>query len=451
MPSGRALLCWIILTGPEDAVYWKQPSGVAGKQAMKIRSLTVGVPLRWPFAPTDLDDVGAFARELWARLTDGGYEVQTVRLAGPPLSTVLAGADGGEALAYARALETAARERGFEYVSVGPVRILDAPSARRREAALDLINVLPELVRATEVTFCSVLVASHNGGVHLPAVERTAAAITAIARTTPDGFGNLRFAALANCPPHIPFFPAAYHEGSHPRYALALEAADVAVEAFTNAASLDDARRGLIAALDGHWQRLERILRPEQSLIGEAAGGAAVAFGGVDLSLAPFPDDERSIAVALERLGVARFGASGTLFAAAVLTSALGSAHIPRTGYSGLMLPVLEDSRLAQRASEGLVSVDSLLLYAAVCGLGLDTVPVPGDTCSDELAAIILDMATLAARLDKPLTARLFPVPGARAGDPVAFDFPYFAPSRVLSVRGLGAAALLAKGEVVRL
>ncbi len=420
---------------------------------MKIRSLTVGVPLRWPFDPAALDDVGAFARDLRARLTAGGYEVQTVRLAGPPLSTVVAGAGagGGAALAYARALETAARERGFEYVSVGPVRILDAPSARHRQAALDLINVLPEIVRATEVTFCSVLVASHNGGVQLPAVERTAAAIADIARTTPDGFGNLRFAALANCPPHIPFFPAAYHEGSHPRYALALEAADVAVEAFTHAASLDEARRRLIAALDEHWQRLERIIRPQQSFFGEVADGAAVAFGGVDLSLAPFPDDERSIAVALERLGVARFGASGTLFAAAVLTSALGSAHIPRTGYSGLMLPVLEDSRLAQRTSEGLVSVDSLLLYAAVCGLGLDTVPLPGDTRSDELAAIILDMATLAARLDKPLTARLFPVPGARAGDRTAFDFPYFANSRVLAVRGLGAAALLAKGEVVRL
>lgn len=422
---------------------------------MKIRSLTVGVPLRWPFAPTALDDVGAFARDLRSRLTAGGYAVQTVRLASPPLSTVLAGADGGEALVYAGTLETAARERGFEYVSAGPVRILDAPSARRRHAALDLINVLPEIVRTTEATFCSVLVASHNGGVHLPAVERTAAAIADIARTTPDGFGNLRFAALANCPPHIPFFPAAYHEGSHPRYALALEAADVAVEAFTNAASLDEARRRLIAALDGHWQRLERILSPEQSFFGGAAdgtaGGSSVTFGGVDLSLAPFPDDERSIAVALERLGVARFGAAGTLFAAAVLTSALGSVHMPRTGYSGLMLPVLEDSRLAQRASEGLVSVDSLLLYAAVCGLGLDTVPLPGDTGSDELAAIILDMATLAARLDKPLTARLFPVPGARAGDRTAFDFPYFANSRVLAVRGLGAAALLAKGEVVRL
>ena len=215
--------------------------------------------------------------------------------------------------------------------------------------------------------------------------------------------------------------------------------------------SLDDAGQNLIASLDGHWYRLERILRPGQSFFEDSEEDEVVAFGGVDLSLAPFPDDERSIAAALERLGVARFGASGTLFASAVLTSALGSTHIPRTGYSGLMLPVLEDSRLARRASEGLVTVDSLLLYAAVCGLGLDTVPLPGDTHSDELAAIILDMATLAARLDKPLTARLFPVPGAQAGDRTSFDFPYFANSRVLAVRGLGAADLLAKGHIVRL
>ena len=36
-------------------------------------------------------------------------------------------------------------------------------------------------------------------------------AVSAIAAGTPDGLGNMRFAALANCPPHIPFFPAAYY------------------------------------------------------------------------------------------------------------------------------------------------------------------------------------------------------------------------------------------------
>ena len=45
-------------------------------------------------------------------------------------------------------------------------------------------------------------------------------------------------------------------------------------------------------------------------------------------------------------------------------------------------------------------------------------------------------MATLAVRLDKPLTARLFPVPGKRAGDRVSWDFPYFAPSVALPLHG---------------
>jgi hypothetical protein len=50
------------------------------------------------------------------------------------------------------------------------------------------------------------------------------------------------------------------------------------------------------------------------------------------------------------------------------------------------------------------------------------------------LAAILLDLATLALRLDKPLTARLMPIPGKAAGDPTGFDFAFFANSRVLEL-----------------
>ena len=83
-----------------------------------------------------------------------------------------------------------------------------------------------------------------------------------------------------------------------------------------------------------------------------------------------------------------------------------------------------------------------------MCGLGLDTVPLPGDTPPGELGAIILDMATLAVRLDKPLTARLFPVPGKRAGDPVQWDFAFFSPSRVLPVRGLAPQGVLGAAAI---
>jgi hypothetical protein len=53
----------------------------------------------------------------------------------------------------------------------------------------------------------------------------------------------------------------------------------------------------------------------------------------------------------------------------------------------------------------------------------------------------LLDLATLAVRLDKPLTARLLPIPGLQAGEATHFDFEYFANARVIAPRG-GASAL---------
>jgi uncharacterized protein (UPF0210 family) len=95
--------------------------------------------------------------------------------------------------------------------------------------------------------------------------------------------------------------------------------------------------------------------------------------------------------------------------------------------------------------------VGDLLLYSALCGTGLDTVPLPGDISADALAAILLDVAAIALRLDKPLTARLMPLPGKVAGDPVAFDFPYFADSRVMAPQAGPLGGLLAGDDTVDL
>jgi hypothetical protein len=133
------------------------------------------------------------------------------------------------------------------------------------------------------------------------------------------------------------------------------------------------------------------------------------------------------------------------------MTRVLREARYQRCGFSGIMLPVLEDQVLAQRSGEGLYGLDSLLLYSAVCGTGLDTVPLPGDVSVDELAAILLDVSTLALVADKPLTARLMPIPGKQAGDLTDFSFGYFANGRVLAVRDRGARAILASGGCVPL
>jgi uncharacterized protein (UPF0210 family) len=127
-------------------------------------------------------------------------------------------------------------------------------------------------------------------------------------------------------------------------------------------------------------------------------------------------------------------GLHGSLAAAAFMTDAIDQANFSRTGFSGLMLPVLEDATLAARASQDVLTIKDMLLYSAVCGTGLDTVPLPGNTTVEQLQAVLLDLAALALRLDKPLTARLMPIPGKAAGDPTDFNFDFFANSRVLGL-----------------
>ncbi|MEJ2352015.1 MAG: DUF711 family protein [Anaerolineales bacterium] len=245
-------------------------------------------------------------------------------------------------------------------------------------------------------------------------------------------------------PDILDFFPAAYHQGDHPSFALATEAADLAVEACSNAGSLHEARQNIISLVEEHAEAL--------SGVGEKlARQHAVHFDGIDFTLAPFPEAGRSLGTALETLGAPRVGQHGTLAAVAFLADAVDRAQFHRTGFSGVFLPLLEDAVLAARAAEGTLTITDLLLYSAVCGTGLDTIPLPGDTSEQQIAAVLLDLAALSQRLEKPLTARLMPVPGKEAGNPTDFDFDYFANSLVLPLRAQRLTRLFTGDEVFHL
>jgi uncharacterized protein (UPF0210 family) len=329
------------------------------------------------------------------------------------------------ALELATAVERACQEASIGYCSLGP-----AP----KDAGL-----VTELIASTGAIFTCLPVAT-EGAVDLSAVQEAARVVHEVAARTELGFGNLRFAAIAHCGPNIPFFPAAYHDGGHPKFSLALQCADLVVEAFRGAGSLAEAGRRLEAALldvDGQLMPAAKQLERE----------FAIEYLGADFSPAPYPSEAESISTAFRELGLERFGAHGTLHVAALITGVLKSVRVRQWGFSGLMLPVLEDAGLAAGTAGPDFTVNDLLLYSAVCGTGLDTVPVPGDISEDELAGIILDVATLSVALNgKPLTARLLPVPGKRAGERTAYDFEYFANGAVLPVKRLSARALLERG-----
>lgn len=377
-----------------------------------------------------MDRAGEFREAAWRAMEQAGFEVETARLATVPFPELLGSAGLSQVVEMAQNLESAGKAQGYNYISMGPALPSD----------LNSYAVIPDILAATRDVFLSGMMASPQVGVSLPAVRACGQVIQRASTLSPDGFANLRFAALANVAPGSPFFPAAYHQGDSTAFAIATEAADLAVEAFTQAPSLEAARARLIDAMEKNALAIDRAAD-------RLAVRYGVKFGGIDFSLAPYPAEAQSLGTALERLGVPAVGRPGSLAAAAILVDTMDQARFPRTGFSGLMLPVLEDSTFALRAAEGILTVKDLLLFSAVCGTGLDIVPLPGDTSAEALAALMLDLAALSQRLEKPLTARLMPIPGKSAGDPTNFDFSYFANSRVMALEAEPMGGVLAGEE----
>lgn len=396
---------------------------------MKIRSITYFCNPQYPLEENVLREAGDFLSQAKSAYEAAGYEVQTTRLATIPFPQMLGESHIDELPEFASKLTRIIPQVKVAYASLGPA----LPESPRS------YQVIPEAIAASENIFFSGVMADERS-IHLAQVKACAEIIVKCAPIDTNGFANLRFAALANVKAGAPFFPAAYHTEDKPAFGIAVECADMAVDAFEGRQTIDDGRQILIAETSKHGQTITKIAKDLQ-----------VEFKGIDFSLAPFPDDAHSLGNAVEKMGVPKIGLHGSLAAAAILTEAIEHADFPHVGFNGFMQPVLEDSILAKRAAEGTLTVKDALLYSAVCGTGLDTVPLPGDVTADELTPLLLDLCALSLRLDKPLTARLMPIPGKEAGDVTTFDFGFFANSKVMQLDSIPLQLPLGGDETISL
>lgn len=382
----------------------------------RVRTITAGTTLRGPGDVGAVESAITFLKRAKQAVERAGYDVQTTRVATQPL---LAGTTARARAGALTALQALDRAVAGEQVllSIGPVLAGDARDP-------DFASWAAELARTTRNVSFTVTVASPPGGPAPRAIVAAAEAMVAIARATDSGIGNFRFAAAANVPPGTPFFPVAYHRGPD-AFAVGLESTPLLTEAFTAPHDLAEAKARLKRTLESRLGAVERLAQAIARREGRA-------YLGIDAS--PAPGKDASIGAAIEALTGVPFGSASTLAGCAAITDVLKSLRVKTCGYSGLMLPVLEDPVLARRAAEGRFTVRELLLYSSVCGTGLDVVPLPGDTPAERLAALIEDMAALSTKLRKPLSARLFPVPGKAAGETAHFDDPFLTDSVVLKL-----------------
>ena len=379
-------------------------------QRLPVRTVTAGINLDGQNPSASLDAAAAFLDTAQEILIEAGFEVQTTRMTTQPH------AEYGAQLRFDEWRQLVADitgRLGSHRISLGPGLIDDRSD---KLAGEKLIH------NASAGVSSSLSIGSQATGVHHRAIATAAEVIQTIAQQSPDD--NFNFGAIANVSPGVPFFPGGFHGGQDNSFALGTQGAGLFMDVCQAAGGFQSAGPALLETYGSELRRLETTAR----MIEKVSGWR---YAGIDPTPAQW--GEASIGTAVESLIDAPFGSPGTLAACRLMTQAIKQVPVEQTGYAGLFLPPMEDATLARRAYDH-YGLDTLLQCSAVCGTGLDAVPLPGDSSLDELGRVLTDVAGLAVQLDKPLTARLFPVPGKQAGEMTGQVRDLF-PMKVLAIR----------------
>jgi uncharacterized protein len=374
----------------------------------KVRAITGFVRLHTDTYEKEIADALVVLRRVKAEFESSGYEVETVRVTTQPLAELVAGIPEDQALAFLTRLDQLSVKENF-LPNVGPAMLDDRDDPATMHLLERALSTLPDIEASTII--------ADETGIHWKTIRRTAELVKYVGEHSPRSQGTFNFTATAMLKPFSPFFPGSYHTGAGRQFSVGFEGANVVRDVFTkDKGNAEGAIADLTDALTKHASVAAAVGK-------KVAAETGWAYMGVDPT--PAPLGEVSIGAAIEAFTGARFGSSGTLTAARVITTAVKAVPLAQVGYSGLMVPVMEDKLLAQRWAESTYNIDSLLAYSAVCGTGLDTIPLPGDISPEQMERIFGDVASLATKWNKPLSARLQPVHDKKPGDQTDFQDPY--------------------------
>jgi uncharacterized protein len=372
----------------------------------KIRAITGFVDIDAKNYAGQLQETAAFLNRAREAYQSAGWVVSGVRITTQPFPQYTSGLSHDEALALLRNLSDLAGKLKFS-MNIGAAMVKDNDDTKS-------VDLLAEAL-SSGLRFNGNLITAGDDGIHWKAIQQAAHLIKYVSEHSPHGQGNFNFGAIAMMKPYGPFYPGSYSGGGR-NFAIGLEGANVVAEVFAKDHDPRSAEKALSAALSRHIVDVEAVATKI------AATNSGWTYAGIDPT--PAPLGEVSIGAAIESFIGGPFGSSGTETASAIITRAVQSVPVKRVGYSGLMIPVLEDDTLTKRWGQGTYTLDSILAYSAVCAGGVDTVPLPGDISEARIAQILGDVATLAYKWNKPLAARLLPAPGKKVGEMTEFGGP---------------------------
>jgi uncharacterized protein (UPF0210 family) len=399
--------CLVLISLASLVLMGASPAQETVSTRPKVRTITAFVRLSDPFE-SQISEALKVLKDAKSEFEQRGYQVETVRIVTQPLAELVRGKTDEQALAYLKRFDDLSAQEKF-MPNVGPAMLKDSDDPKTMHLLARVLSTLPNINASS--------ILADDDGIHWNTVRETAALVRYVTDHSPHSQGNFNFTATAMLKPLGPYYPGTYHTGTGHQFSIGFESANVVQAVFARThGNFDESVAALTQELTVHAKVAEAIGN-------KVASASGWTFAGVDPTPAPLGDV--SIGAAMEAYSGAKFGSSGTLTAALIITTAVKAVPVRQIGYSGLMVPVMEDKLLAQRWAEGTIGTDSLLAYSAVCGTGLDTVPYPGDISEAQLARIFGDVASLAFKWHKPLSARLLPVKGKKSGEMTEFSSQY--------------------------
>jgi uncharacterized protein (UPF0210 family) len=429
--------------------------GMVRQHKLDVRTVTLGVDLHGCSSP-DLDTLCKLIRDRLLRCAGRlrqvchdveqryGIPIVNRRLAVSPIANVAASHSAEGYLAVARTLDEVAAEVGVDLVGGFSALVQKGWTEGDRR----LIATLPEVLSTTGRVCASVNVGTTAAGINMDAILALGHTLKETAERTRahDGFGCAKLVIFANAPSDNPFMAGAFHGPGEPDCVINIGVSGPGVVK----AAVED----LVATSSGGLTLGEiaeqikstafRVTRVGELIGREVAARLGVAFGIVDLSLAPTPQVGDSVGEILQAMGVIRLGAPGSTAALALLNDAVkkgGSfASSSVGGLSGAFVAVSEDAALADAVERGDLTLAKLEAMTAVCSVGLDMIAVPGDTDAETLAALIADEVAIGVINHKTTAVRVIPVPGKRAGDRAVFGG-LFGETAILPVHAAGGSA----------
>jgi len=422
------------------------------QENLDVRTVTLGINLMDCSTP-DIDHLcrkvvhkikstaGALVRVCDETASKYGIPVVNKRVAVSPVSAVAAGGGPEAFVRIAGALDEAASEVKVDLV--GGFSALVQKGMTPSERAL--IAAIPRALSETERVCSSLNVASTKAGVNMDAINLIGGRILELAHRTAerDGFGCAKLMVFANMPEDNPFMAGAYmgHGESDAVVNIGVSGPGVvkrAIERMTE--------KGVAMDLGDIAEEIKttafRVTRVGELIGREVAEKLGVAFGVVDLSLAPTPRVGDSVGEILQAMGIEKVGGPGSTAAVALLNDAVKKGGLFASssvgGLSGAFLPISEDKALSEAAARGELSLEKLEAMTSVCSVGLDMVPIPGDVDAGTVAGLIADEICIGVVNGKTTSVRVIPVPGKKAGETAVFGG-LFGQSVIMPVRSVGA------------